>query len=175
LTCRLIHGALAGKRRLSTPARSYFVGTCWSHFSPDGQTVALGNADNTIRLVEAASGKELHTLTGHDNGASVLGFSPDGKTLASRGTGENNIRFYDVAKGSDLKQIAIQQENEPPDPLGRVRTGRLLTFGLVFSPDQGSPRRAADGRGAGGFGTAGQALSCQAVKVNGNMPEDVAG
>jgi RNA polymerase sigma factor (sigma-70 family) len=51
-------------------------------FSPDGRTLARGGGD-TIRLVEAATGKERHALTGHDNLIRSLAFAPDGSLLVS--------------------------------------------------------------------------------------------
>jgi WD40 repeat protein len=54
-------------------------------FSPDSQTLASGSYDNTIKLWNLASGKELRTLTGHKNEVTSVAFSPDGRTLASSG------------------------------------------------------------------------------------------
>jgi WD40 repeat protein len=53
-------------------------------WSPDGKTLAFAGGDGTVRLWEAATGKEQATLKGHTAGVSSVSWSPDGKTLASR-------------------------------------------------------------------------------------------
>src|SRR5262245_12070959 len=50
----------------------------------DGQTVASGTWDR-ITLWDVATGKELHTLKGHDREVRSVAFSPDAKLLASGG------------------------------------------------------------------------------------------
>jgi WD40 repeat protein len=52
--------------------------------APDGKTLATGSMDETIRLWDLVSGKELHKIKGDDGFWSVA-FSPDGNTLASGG------------------------------------------------------------------------------------------
>jgi RNA polymerase sigma factor (sigma-70 family) len=58
------------------------VGHSGLAFSPDGRTLARGEGD-TICLVEVATGKERHALTGHDNLIRSFAFSPDGSLLVS--------------------------------------------------------------------------------------------
>jgi dipeptidyl aminopeptidase/acylaminoacyl peptidase len=65
------------------------VGTAGSNclaVSPDGRLIAVGCPDETIRLFEVLTGKELPPLSGHRGGILTVGFSPDGKTLRSVGT-----------------------------------------------------------------------------------------
>jgi hypothetical protein len=73
-------------------------------FSPDGGTLAIANTlaaskryDNPIRLWDTATGQDAGELTGHTNGIETLAFSPDGKLLASGGSGQNPVRVWNVA------------------------------------------------------------------------------
>ena len=52
-------------------------------FSPDGNTLASGSHDKTIRLWEVVTGEHKGALTGHTEGIWSIAFSPDGNTLAS--------------------------------------------------------------------------------------------
>ena len=54
-------------------------------FSPDGQTLASGSWDKTIRLWDVHSQRQIATLTGHSDWVWSVAFSPDGRTLASGG------------------------------------------------------------------------------------------
>jgi WD40 repeat protein len=116
------------------------AGTTCVALAPDGRTAAVGNADGSVRLHETATGKELLKLKGHANGAAAVAFSPDGKTLASRGSTDNTIRLYDAATGKDLREIKIPAP-EAPGGAGvvMVRMGAFgfggFGMGLVFSPD----------------------------------------
>jgi len=70
-------------------------------FSPDGQTVASGSDDNTVRLWDADSGALIKTLQGHGRAVSAVAFSPDGQTVAS-GSFDGSIRFWSVSDGETL-------------------------------------------------------------------------
>ena len=97
-------------------------------FAPDGKTIASGGWDETVRLWNVGTGKELAHLEGHDKGmiAAVL-FSPDGKYLASRGGLDGTVILWDLATRKPVRK----HEN-----LSKVNPWRLnRSAALAFSPD----------------------------------------
>ena len=77
-------------------------GTVYSvAFSPDGNTIASGSSDNTIRLWNANTGATLKILTGYRYDVNSVAFSPDGNTIAS-GNSDDIIRLWDVNTGDEL-------------------------------------------------------------------------
>ena len=66
---------------------SLLLGHAWPvssvSFSLDGQTLASGSYDKTIRLWDVESGQELATLRGHTSWVNTVAYSPDGRILAS--------------------------------------------------------------------------------------------
>lgn len=61
--------------------------------SPDGQTLASGSEDQTIKLWDLRTGELLSTLTGHSDGVKSVAFSPDGNKLAS-GSADYTIKLW---------------------------------------------------------------------------------
>jgi ferric-dicitrate binding protein FerR (iron transport regulator) len=61
--------------------------------SPDGELVALGGMDNTVRIFALTTGVSVVSLTGHRQPVRSLAFSPSGSHLAS-GDREGVVRLW---------------------------------------------------------------------------------
>ena len=67
-------------------------------WSPNGQIIASGSWDHTIKLWDAKTGQELHLLTGHSDKVASVAFSPDGQIIAS-GSWDHTIKLWDRNTG----------------------------------------------------------------------------
>ena len=84
-------------------------------FSPDGKRLATASADQTVKVWDSESGKELLTLRGT---ATAVAFSPDGKLLATA-----SGKTAKVWKAEDGKELLT------------LRGHSDVVCGVAFSPD----------------------------------------
>lgn len=86
----------------SIPGHTSFINAL--AIGPDGKTLVSGSADQTIKVWDLATGKELRTLTGHTSFINTLAIGPDGKTLVS-GSADQTIKVWDLATGKELRTL----------------------------------------------------------------------
>ena len=78
-------------------------------FSPDGKRFISGSYDRTIKIWNAATGKEIMTLEGHNRCVNSVAYSPKGDYIVSGGD-DNTIRIWDAWTGSLENTIQAKHE-----------------------------------------------------------------
>ncbi len=73
-------------------------------YSPNGQQIASGSYDKTVRLWDAQSGQLLHTLRGHTQEVTSVAYSPNGQQIAS-GSSDNAVWLWDAESGQLLHTL----------------------------------------------------------------------
>jgi len=64
-------------------------------FSPDGTRIVSGSFDNTLKLWDTESGKELATLKGHTDRVGACIFCPDGRRIVSA-SDDRTLKLWDA-------------------------------------------------------------------------------
>jgi WD40 repeat protein len=91
-----------------------------SGWSRDGRLVATSGYDETVRVWEAATGKQLLNCRPLASFACSVAFSPDGKWVAAGSSDDGQLKIIDVATGKKVREI------QTPD---------TALYALEFTPD----------------------------------------
>jgi WD40 repeat protein len=97
-----------------------YVNACC--FSPDGKRIASASSDNSVRVWDADTGKEILMQTWQTGSVMSCCFSPDGKRIACtvNNYGNNNVRVWDADTGKEIIML-------------KGHTGHVEAY--CFSPD----------------------------------------
>jgi WD40 repeat protein/DNA-binding NarL/FixJ family response regulator len=96
-------------------------------FSADGQRLASGSWDESIKLWDVSTGRELGTVGGRSKKeVQTLVFSPDGRWLAMENS-ENTVVLWDATTGLQVRSF--------PSDRPRGIPGSAWVYSIAFSPD----------------------------------------
>ena len=83
--------------------RGHDKGVHSAAFSPDGTRIVTASLDQSARLWDAATAKEIAILRGHDDAVNSAAFSPDGRRIVTASR-DKTARLWDAATA---KEIAV--------------------------------------------------------------------
>lgn len=95
-------------------------------FSPDGRLCAVADRKGNVLVVEAATGREEHTLSPVNGGVDALAFAPDSKRLAVGG-GDRAVRIVRMSDGQQAAALTAHVD--------RVTALAFSAFGTLTSAD----------------------------------------
>jgi WD40 repeat protein len=96
--------------RIANPIRNEDLGPVATlTISADGRTFACACYEATIRLWDAASGKELGHFEGHEGPVYRLFFTPDSQGLVSM-SNDSTFRLWDKTTGDEIRRQELQSE-----------------------------------------------------------------
>lgn len=115
------------------PSWSYFASLSGHNYwvnavtiSPDGETIASGSWDKTIKLWNLKTGEQIYNLTGHTETVHSLAFSGDGELLAS-GSWDKTIALWYWQNGMFVRSLS--GHSDPIYTIAFSRNGQILASG----------------------------------------------
>ena len=111
--------------------------------APDGKRAISASDDNTLKIWDTETGRELQTLIGHTNSVRGVAIAPDGLTAISA-SHDNTLKIWDLASGSELRTLTghtdwVTQVAIAPDGLTAISASHdntLKVWNLLSGTEQ---------------------------------------
>ncbi|MEH2458046.1 WD40 repeat domain-containing protein, partial [Nostoc sp.] len=78
--------------------------------APDGKTAVSASSDNTLKLWDLETGKEISTLSGHKDSVRAVALAPDGKTAVSA-SDDKTLKLWDLATGKEISTLSGHKDS----------------------------------------------------------------
>ncbi|MDR1174301.1 MAG: WD40 repeat domain-containing protein [Treponema sp.] len=117
-------------------------------YSPDGRRIATGSKDNTVKIWDVESGREIRTLSGHTNSVRAAGYSPDGRRIVS-GSLDTSAKIWNAETGQEIRTLSghsggIRSVAYSPDGR-RIVSGSIDKTVKIWNAETGQEIRALTG------------------------------
>ena len=73
--------------------------------TPDGQRAVSASDDQTLKVWDLGSGRELRTLAGHTGSVTAVAVTPDGQRAVSASE-DQTLKVWDLGSGRELRTLA---------------------------------------------------------------------
>jgi WD40 repeat protein len=120
--------AIEGVRSWTIETRGHRGEVHTVRYSPNGNLMATGGEDGTIRVWDPKTGELDKALVGHDGPVQDLSWSPDSQQLAS-GADDDTVRFWDVPSGNETQKTKVDNPSKQPLFVSFSPDGNTLAYG----------------------------------------------
>ena len=95
-------------------------------FSSDGQRLASGSWDHSVKIWDVATGRAVRTIEDGTKGIQALALSSDGRWLAAE-SADNDVTLWNVANERDIRTLSDTAASRSPQ--------NNWVYTIAFSPD----------------------------------------
>jgi len=118
------HGQAVRSVAFAPDGRTILTGLA---LAPDGLTIPPSLEYKSARLWDAATGREIRRLEGHEKGLTSVAFAPDGRTVLT-GSLDATARLWDASSGREIRRL---------EGHGKPVTSAIFgwVYSVAFAPD----------------------------------------